>query len=265
MTSPRMLGWLAWSGLLGLTALAGVAEVSPGSLERRTATTHPMQYWISLPKGWQPGGSWPVVVALEAAEKEYRANAVRFAAARGDRPFIIVVPYIVTNGNQGLRDPDIFPYSPATWDEIDRVTGCRFDLDGLAQVLADVQRLYQGRERAYLTGFEAGTHLLWAFTFQHPELLAGVAPVAGNYRGRCVTPESFSTHPSRATLPIRAFSGSLDELYRTRFRVQYEEARVAAHDHGFLAHSEEVVPGKDHVPLPSEVLAWFASLEAAAR
>jgi poly(3-hydroxybutyrate) depolymerase len=223
-----------------------------------------MQFWISLPKGWHPGGSWPVVVALEAAEKQYQANAERFMKARGDRPFIVVVPYIVTNGNQGLRDPEIFPYTLETWDTIDRITGCRFDAEGLAQVLADVQRLYQGRDRCYLTGFEAGTHLLWAYTFQHPEQLAAVAPVAGNYRGRCVTAEIFSGHAARATLPIRCFTGSLDHGFGPGGPIyaQYLEAAAVARNHGFLALSEQAVPGKDHVPLPAEVLAWFASLES---
>jgi len=251
-------------GLLCLPVFSFAAAPAPGGLVRQTATGHPMQYWISLPAGWHPGGSWPVVVVLEAAEKEYQANAERFVAARGDGPFIIVAPYIVTNGNQGLRDPAIFPYTPETWDTIDRVSSCRFDAEGLAQVLADVQRLYQGRARCYLTGFEAGTHLLWAYTFQHPEQLAAVAPVAGNYRGRCVTPETFSTHASRATLPIRAFTGKQDEGFRVGGPVygQYLEAKTVAQAHGFLAISEEIVSGKGHVPLPAEVLAWFASLEA---
>ena len=233
------------------------AEPSPGGLTRLTTTGHPMQYWISLPTGWHPGGSWPVVVALEAAEKAYQANAERFVAARGDRPFIIVVPYIVTNGNQGLRDPAIFPYTAETWDLIDRVTGCRFDGEGLTQVLADVQRLYQGRKQCYLTGFEAGTHLLWAYTFQHPEQLVAVAPVAGNYRGRCVTAETFSIHAARASLPIRGFAGDLDRGFGPGGQVydQYLEAKSVAREHGFLALSDQVVPDKDHVPLPAEVLA----------
>jgi len=268
MVARRISPSLALLGLLCLVGpVCAVPEVVPGGLTRLTATGHPMQYWISLPVCWHPGGSWPVVVALEAAEKEYQANAERFVAARGDRPFIIVVPYIVTNGNQGLRDPTIFPYTPETWATIDRVTGCRFDAEGLVQVLADVQRLYQGRERCYLTGFEAGTHLLWAYTFQHPEQLAAVAPVAGNYRGRCVTTEIFPSHAARASLPIRGFTGSLDRDFGAGGRVygQYLEAKAVAREHGFLTLSDEVVPGKDHGPLPAEVLAWFASLEAANR
>jgi len=266
MITRQLSPCLAALSLLCLPVHSRAApEITPGGLSRLTATGHPMQYWISLPAGWHPGGSWPVVVALEAAEKEYQANAERFVAARGARPFIIVVPYIVTNGNQGLRDPQIFPYTPETWDYIDTITGCRFDNEGLARVLADVQRLYQGRDRCYLTGFEAGTHLLWAYTFQHPEQLAAVAPVAGNYRGRCVTTDLFSSQAVRASLPIRGFTGALDRDFAVGGRVygQYLEAKAVAREHGFLTLSDEVVPGKDHVPLPAEVLAWFASLEAA--
>jgi poly(3-hydroxybutyrate) depolymerase len=244
---------------------AGSGTSTQGDLVRRVANGHAMQYWISLPKQWDVQHEWPIVVVLEAAEKEYEANARRFMAARGDLPFIIVAPYIVSNGNQGLRDPQIFPYSPETWDLVDRDSPCAFDLAGLTAVLTDVQRDCHGQSRAYLTGFEAGTHALWAFTFRHPENLAGVVPVAGNYRGRCVDETSFSSNPARAQLPIHAMTGSLDRMFGAgdQLYAQYLEAKSAAQRHGFQNVTEEVVPGKDHAPLPAEVLAYFSTLERA--
>ena len=87
--------------------------------------------------------------------------------------------------------------------------------------------------------------------------------MAGNYRGRCVTAETFSNHAARVSLPICNFTGSLDRGFGPGGQVygQYLDAKSVAREHGFLALSEQVVPGKDHGPLPAEVLAWFASLE----
>ncbi|HWA25123.1 MAG TPA: hypothetical protein VG734_05560 [Lacunisphaera sp.] len=266
MCFPRVASVVLLAASLGSPPSGVAAEVpGPGQLVRRVADGHPIQYWVSLPKQWSASRDWPVVVVLEAAEKEYEVNARRFADARGDRPFIIVAPYIVSNGNQGLRDPRIFPYSAETWDLIDRLSPCAFDLAGIDAVIATVRRDFQGKSRVYLTGFEAGAHALWAYTFRHPEKLAGVVPVAGNYRGRCVDEASMSTDPARDRLPIHALTGSLDPAFGAGgpLHGQFVEAANLARQHGFNAISEGVIPGKDHVPLPVEVLAYFATLEQA--
>lgn len=249
-------------------ALVSLFAASAGAAERdepalKTASRHPMQYYLSLPHGFAPGKKWPVVVVVEAAEKEFRENARRFVKARGDLPFIIVAPIIVTNGNSGRRDPSIYPYSPATWDAIDRAGNCAFDLEGLAQVLADVEKSYGGESKVFLTGFEAGAHLVWAMTFRAPERLRAAAPVAGNYIGRCMDdPTQFSSDPSRKRLPVRGFFGRDDERFGPASAIygQWKTARDLAAAHGYENVSETIVPGKGHVPLPDEVLAFFASL-----
>ena len=233
-------------------------------LQLKKAQGSPMQYFLSLPSGWQSGSAkkWPVIVVFEAAEKEYKKNAQRFADARGAMPFIIVAPFITTNGQQGLRDPSVFPYTPATWDSIEHMTTCRFDMDGIRQVIKDVQQQYGGTEKVYITGFEAGTHLLWALLFQHPELLYAAAPVAGNYRERCMENGNFSTDPSRTGLPVKNFTGAQDTIFSVKGNLynQYELAKKQALAHGFRNFSEEVIPGKGHVPMPAEVLHYFFGL-----
>lgn len=123
------------------------------------AKDHAMQYYLSLPKGWSNTKTWPVLVVCEAVEKQFQENALRFIKARGERPYIIVAPFIVTNGNQGLRNPEIFPYTSDTWDQIDREGTCAFDLQGLDAVLQDVTQWYNGEARIHITGFEAA--LIW--------------------------------------------------------------------------------------------------------
>ena len=228
----------------------------------KAVSAHPMQYYLSLPDGWSKSKKWPVVVVIEAAEKQYNENASRFADARKGRPFIIVAPLIVTNGNQGLHNPEIFPYSEATWKQIDIEGACRFDLDGLLHVIDDVQQAYYGEEKVYLTGFEAGAHLVWAFTFQHPEKLYASVSVDGNYIGRCVDETSFSNDPSRGKLSLTAFTSESDSNFGAHGRIhnQTETALQTASQHGYQNVSEKIIKGKSHQPMPQEVLDYFASL-----
>src|SRR5438876_12374463 len=69
----------------------------------KTASSHPIQYYLSLPEGWVAGKKWPVVVVIESADREFLQAATAFAQAREQRPFILVTPLVVTNGGAGYR------------------------------------------------------------------------------------------------------------------------------------------------------------------
>ncbi|MDP4265691.1 MAG: dienelactone hydrolase family protein [Bacteroidota bacterium] len=237
-------------------------KIENDSLVSRTATGHPMQYYVSLPSGWNKNKKWPVVVVVEAAEKEFKVNAERFANARKQMPFIIVAPVIVTNGNYGKRDPKIYPYSSTVWDEIDKEGACSFDINGLQAVMKDVRQLYNAEEKIYITGFEAGAHLVWAMIFQHPEQLMAAVAVAGNYRNRCMETQSFSDDKSKNELPVRAMYGEKDSLFSKKGGLfsQWLEAKQLAEKHGYKNITEEEIKAKGHVPLPAEVLNYFSSL-----
>jgi poly(3-hydroxybutyrate) depolymerase len=223
--------------------------------ELKTASGKLMQYYVSLPVNWKPDKKWPIVVVAEAAEKEFKENAQRFINARGQMPFIIIAPVIVTNGNYGRRDPAVYPYVSATLDKIEAMGDCEFDMSGVLQAVNDVKKNYNGEDQFFITGFEAGTHLVWAMVFQHPELLRAAAPVAGNYIGRCMDNAPFSSHPAKSGLPVKGFTGQGGRAY-----YQYQNAKKAAQAHGYKNVSETVVPGKAHVPLPQEVLVYFFSV-----
>lgn len=240
---------------------ASAQSPHPDSVILKTAAGHPMQYYVSLPDGWTKEKTWPIVVVIEAADKEYKENALRFVRARKKMPFIIVAPYNVNNSRFGRRDPAIFPYSAVTWDYIEKVGDCQFNMDGLTQVVKEVQAAYNGDEKYYLTGFEAGTHTVWQMTFQHPERLKAVAAVAGNYnRNSCMQdPASFSTDLSRVVLPVVGFTPELDSFYGpgASNHNQWIAAQKAAVDHGYKKVSEIIVPHKGHIPLPNEVMEYF--------
>jgi poly(3-hydroxybutyrate) depolymerase len=166
---------------------------SDDSLKLVTASGHPMQYFLSLPDKWTKAKKWPIVVIIESADKEYRENALRFVRARKDMPFILVAPFNVNNSRSGRRDPNVFPYSPATWDIIEKTGDCKFNMEGISQIVADIQKQYNGEEKFFITGFEAGAHTVWQFLFQQPEKLKAAAPVSGNYnQNSCMSEPAFS-------------------------------------------------------------------------
>jgi len=245
-------------GVITLLTIATAYSQSP-TIELKKASDHPMQYYISLPNGWTAGKKYPVVIAIEAADKQFKQNAERFIAARKDMPFIIVVPFITTNGQQGYKDSTIYPYSKAAWDTIDKVSICKFDIDGLQSIIKDLKTNYASADKVFITGFEAGAHLVWAMIFQHPELLYAAAPVAGNYRSRCIENNTFSSHESRLQLPVKNFTGAADDGFgvKGKFYTQYLEAKNLAIAHGYQNLSEMEVAGKGHEPLPQNVLEYF--------
>lgn len=236
-------------GLLILMLLLSVAYAQkPDELVRRKAAHHPMEYYLSLPKGWRPGGSYSVVVAIESADREFKPYAEAFVKARKSGPMIVVVPLVVTNGGPRYKEAAAYHYSPSTWSGIDQ-DPWKFDEEGLLAVISEVHSRYGGKSKVMLTGLEAGGHTVFAFAFRHPEMLSSVAPVAPNYAGRHV---AFGAGQKP---PIRCFVGSKDVLW-AHFSKQWDVAKAVANQHGFRV-SNHSVPGKGHEPLAEEVLAWF--------
>lgn len=250
------------SVLLFSASLSG-QNLPDDSLELRTANNHPMQYFLSLPEKWTKEKQWPIVVIIESADKEYKENALRFVRARREMPFILIAPFNVNNSRQGRRDPKIFPYSEATWDMIEKTGDCKFNMDGITQIVSDVRHQYNGELKFFITGFESGGHTVWQFAFQHPERLKAAAPVSGNYnKNSCMTESLFSKDTAVINLPVMGFSGNADTLFGPEAMLydQWKNARQAAVDHGYKNISETIVPGKGHVPLPAEVLNWFFTI-----
>src|SRR5690242_5603621 len=106
--------------------------------ELKTASTHPIQYYLSLPEGWTATKKWPVVVVIESADREFLQAATAFAQARGSRPFILVTPLVVTNGGVGFRDVPTYHYANDVWDRIQNSGQFTFDMDGITAVMRDM-------------------------------------------------------------------------------------------------------------------------------
>jgi hypothetical protein len=260
----RVLVALLAVGVVVTTTLAAdVADLPAISTHR--ATTHPMRYHIALPHGWNADHTWPVLVVIPDATRAFVGNLEQFAGARGDRPYILLAPEVLSCGGARSRTRDHYTYSKAEWDSLQGGDDFAFEDDGLAAVLADVARDWHGEPRAFLTGWEAGGHTVWAQTFRHPERWRGVAPVTTNYQRRGVTAASFSRARERTSLPIQPFrcgAPTGDDALRAMSAVDQQIAQALrdGREHGFAPKSVRVVAGAEHGPLPEAVLAWCDSL-----
>lgn len=243
-----------------LLAIALTSGHAPGQdVEVKTASTHPMRYYVSLPKNWRAEKSWPVVVVIESANRDFKVNAEEFVKARGELPFIIVAPQVITDGGPHYREAPGYSYREKDWARVAQDGEWKFDDDGLAAVMSDVHRLYNGNSQYFITGWEAGTHTVFAMAFNHPERLCGAAVVCPNYAARHI---AFApAFKENARLPIRIFAGSQDPAWRPGQPLfdQTLRAQAEGRAHGFLFTSE-IVKGEGHGPLPSAVLRWFQML-----
>ena len=64
--------------------------------------------------------------------------------------FILAAPLVTTNGGTNYRQADTYNYSEATWSEIEK-DRCKFDMDGIAAVAADIQNHLSGEERLFFS------------------------------------------------------------------------------------------------------------------
>src|ERR1051326_3071415 len=225
---------LASGCLLALTfAGCSLVHASPAP-ELKTASSHPIQYYLSLPNGWTATKKWPVVVVIESADREFLQAATAFANARGSRPFIIVTPLVVTNGGAGFRSVPTYHYSNAVWDRIQSAGPFKFDMDGLNAIMQDVVKDYRGEDKFFLTGLEAAGHTIWGVLFNHPEVLRAAVLVCPNYAGRWIDEAHISNAPERVDLPIRNFVGANDTLCSqdSPIHTQMMRAVTIAGEHG---------------------------------
>ncbi len=243
-------------------AQAKSTSQAPDSPQLKTASSHPIQYYLSLPEGWTAGKKWPVVVVIESADREFLDAAKAFAQARQHRPFILVTPLVVTNGGSGFRNVPTYHYPDAVWTMIQESGQFNFDMDGINAVMQDVVKQYGGEDKYFVTGFEAGGHTAWGILFNHPEAIRAAALVCPNYLGRWVDEQRISSAARRTNLPIKNFVGTKDDLCSAGHPIstQMQRAMSLASAHGYQNVSLTRVGGKGHERLADEVLEYFSSL-----
>jgi len=264
-SSLLLLLTLAASAATNAAPRTAPATATDTAVTVHRATSHAMRYHLALPRGWTADRVWPVLVVVPDAGRDFAGNLRAFMRARGDRPYILVAPEVLSCGGARSRTRDHYAYSAAEWDALQGGDDFAFEDAGLAAMLADVRRQWHGEPRAFLTGWEAGGHTGWAQAFRHPERWRGVAPVTPNYQRRGLTPATWSHAPERATLPLQPLRCGAPQGEDAAQLLEAVDAQTAtavadAREHGFKPRAVHIVAGADHGPLPEAVLAWCDSL-----
>jgi predicted esterase len=209
----------------------------------RTATTHPMKYLVSLPNHWTADRRWPVLVAPSAHYDAKGKSLAQFAAERDARKadFIIVAPFVIN------ADPvsGMAEYRGAVGDAIsaadaatdgggrDEVARAKFDSEGVCAVIRDIQKIYHGEDKVWITGFSSSTHIAYMFLFAHPELLKGAVINSGVYLGRGVDENHIPllNSPERAAIAIKFIVGEADPGYE-RYVQSWGDAKAKLLSYG---------------------------------
>ena len=246
-----------------LVALPVFAQVPAHPIEARTAAGHPMHYLVSLPIGWNSQRQWPAVVVIPDAYRHFEEATRDFSAARGDRPFVIVTPLVLGGGGTAQQHMDDFDYSQAVWARIATEGNCKFDEDGLSSVLSDVHQRFHTDDKVFMTGWEAGGHVVLAQLLNHPERIRAVAVSTPNFAGRCVNDLVPARDPVNLGIPVRMFHGSLDSAgtaQGTPLNSQWRRFDALARSRGYTDLRDVEAPNRGHGSLSEEVMAWFATL-----
>lgn len=177
----------AWDAAGGGDAADAVTSVAAGKasggLLLLGSASHPLVAYVSLPRSWKKGRSYPVLIGVEGAGCNFDGYAKGSTSARGSRDVIGLYPHTLSSTN--ALDPKKFPhYEPAVLEEHAAV-GKRFEFDlaGVNAVLALVQQHLGGEEKVFLTGFSGGGQFTYLKLLQEPQTVAGAVPCCGNFGG----------------------------------------------------------------------------------
>lgn len=166
----------------------------------------PLVAWISLPKGWQKGKTYPVFCGAEGAGCGFRGYFDAAVGARGSRAAIVVVPCGFTNTN--ALDPAKYPfYAPEVLQAFDS-RRMDFDGPGMDRVLELVRTRLGGDEKVFVTGFSGGGNWCYWKLFMDPDHVRGAAPACANFSGYGVTSPPA---PKDGGPVVRLMTGTKDE------------------------------------------------------
>lgn len=225
----------------------------------RTASTHKMQYYVQLPKGWTPSKKYTIVVGVEGAGSNFKGMLSSLVANRGDLPVICVTPQTFSSTNSLSGQASKYTYAADLVAEYDGGDRFKFDEEGLLAVIADVKKDFSGEDRFCITGFSGGGNLTWLFVFEHPDMLLGAAPACGNFATRKY---EIPDAPEKEKLPVKAFQGDKDEYLHQppNLEQQWVAAKKLADENGYRNVSREMLPGVGHSGCGDRVMAFFGGL-----
>jgi predicted esterase len=188
-------------------------------IERRFQGTPPLLF---LPPEHDPSTPAPLLIALHGFGDRADGTPTQWRRLAAKRDVVLVVPQGARRAGPG--------YSWHSVEDADTILGLTLDwLD---------ERLAVDPERVVLTGFSQGGFIAMALGARHPELFAGVIPVAGGYIPEIDAPQPA---PARGAPRYYFMVGSKDDAA--------SQNRLAAADFTAAGYEVElrVLPGVGHV------------------
>lgn len=225
----------------------------------KTASTHKMQYYLQLPKGWTPTKKYTIVVGVEGAGCNFKGMLSALTSNRGDLPVICITPQTFSNTNSLAGAAGKYTYPPDLVAEYDAGDRFKFDEEGLLAVIADVKKDFSGEDKFCITGFSGGGNLTWLMVFHHPDMLLGASPACANFGTRKY---NIPDVPEKATVPVHAYQGDKDEYWHNPPNLEqaWLDAKKLADDNGYKNVTRDMVPGVGHSGCSDKVMAFFATL-----
>ncbi len=180
----------------------------------RTASSHPIKYYFSLPRGFKrtQGRKWPVLICVDGAGSNFSGIAEGYRQKRGNLPYMVVSPCTFANTNK-VEGKMIEKYRKFYSDDvIAKGNTQRLDWDerGILTIVKDLQADYDAQSRVYVTGFSGGGNATYMMIFKHPDLLNGAAPACANFgaRGYARLKDKFTEEDRN--FPIHLITGEKD-------------------------------------------------------
>ena len=220
---------------------------------------HPLVGWLSLPKGWAAGKSYPVLVDVDGAGCAFLGSCRTFTGLRGSRPVIVLAPVTFSNTND--LKPETYPfYPPSLVAEWDKKNGRRHEFDGpgVDALLDVIRKRFGGEEKVFLTGFSGGGQYTYWKLFHDPAHVRGAAPACANFAGAGL--EGAPGAGPGGGPPVHLFTGEKDEHRDAVFGKKpgiEDQTDLAAENLtklGYTHVERTMVPGMGHNAMPA--LVW---------
>jgi hypothetical protein len=216
---------------------------------------HPLVGYVSLPKDWSKGKTYPILVGVEGAGCSFLGYCSGFTKERLGRQVIVVAPVTLSNTNE--LKADLYPcYTKALLDEWDKKR-LKFDAPGIDALLAVVRKRFGGEEKVFLTGFSGGGKYTYFKLFQDPAHVRGAATACCNFGGDGL--EGAPGAGEGGGPPVHLFTGEKDGFKdkvgnEPGIEPQTTSARENLDKLGYRHVEYTQVKGSGHSPLPA--LVW---------
>ncbi len=221
------------------------------------STAQDLMAFVSLPRDWKRGKSYPVLVGVEGAGCNFLGYLRGMTGARGSRSAIVVSPMTLSNTND--LQPARYPAYPKAL--LERWNGNRIEFDGpgVEAVLAEVRRRFGGEEKVFVTGFSGGGNWCYYKLLHDPGGVRGAAPCCANFAGYGAQ-DAPGAGPSGGP-PVHIFTGEKDEHRDFTFgkkdspgiEPQTDRAVEALKRLGYARVERTMVKGAGHSALPDQV------------